>query len=265
LAPLLIAHALAYPVALLSALACMPLAIIVRRRALLDASPRDPTHPIIRDVARDLSLTAVEGAQVQLVLEVVLGAALLVLVLVHLAALPWAAAETRASAGGLDTARGRRVFVYCFALLGAGMLLLGAASWLWLLVVPATSAANYGRGSFVMACVSRAPSKPNCTPKPPALVQRTTAGNRASRPRPGSSHTMVIGVPNAGLVSSASMNMPPTLMSLALPEIAGWPASSQVTGMRSGERGCTRFSSTAGPRGLSGVRRLAMLPAEPYY
>jgi hypothetical protein len=129
-------------VALLSALACMPLAIISRRRALLDTRPGDPTHPIISDVARDLSLTAVEAAQVQLVLEVVLGAALVVLVLVHLAALPWAAAETRASTGARETARGRRVFVYCFALLVAGMLLLGAASWVWLFVAPATSAVD---------------------------------------------------------------------------------------------------------------------------
>jgi hypothetical protein len=142
LAPLLIAHALAYPLALLSALACMPLAIIARRRALLDANPRDTTHPIISDVARDLSLTAVEAAQVQLVLEVVLSAALLVLVLVHLAALPWAAAETQASTAARETARGRRVFVYSFALLVAGMLLLGAASWFWLLVDPATSAGD---------------------------------------------------------------------------------------------------------------------------
>jgi hypothetical protein len=34
------------------------------------------------------------------------------------------------------------VFVYCFALLVAGMLLLGAASWVWLFVGAATPAAN---------------------------------------------------------------------------------------------------------------------------
>lgn len=122
---------------MLAALACMPLSMLARKRALLEASARDETHPLIRDVARDLSLTAVEAAQVQLVLEVVLGAALAVLVLVHLAALPWALAETRGS-GTPAAARGRRVFVYGFALLAAGLLLLGAASWLWLLTAPAS-------------------------------------------------------------------------------------------------------------------------------
>lgn len=135
LAPLLIAHALAYPLGMLAALACIPLAIFARKRALLDAGPKDETHPLLRDVARDLSLTAVEAAQVQLVLEVVLGAALVVMVLVHVAALPWAVAETRGASTPV-AARARRVFVYSLGLLVVGLLVLGAASWIWLLAEP---------------------------------------------------------------------------------------------------------------------------------
>ena len=136
LAPLVIAHALAYPLGMLAALACMPLAIFVRKGALLEAGPQDATHPLIRDVARDLSLTAVEAAQVQLVLEVVLGAALVVLVLVHAAALPWAVTETR-GASTPPAARARRLFVSCLGALVVGLVVLGAASWTWLLVAPA--------------------------------------------------------------------------------------------------------------------------------
>jgi hypothetical protein len=134
LAPLLIAHALAYPLGLLAALASMPPAIVGRRRALLEASPHDATHPLIRDVARDLSLTAVEAAQVQLVLEVVLAAALVVLVLVHVAALPWAVAQTRGERGARAIERGRRAFVYGLGALVVGLLLLAAAGWSWLLL-----------------------------------------------------------------------------------------------------------------------------------
>ena len=134
----MIAHALAYPLGLLAALASMPPALVVRKRALLEAGPKDPTHPLIRDVARDLSLTAVEAAQVQLVLEVVLGAALVVLVLVHVAALPWAAAETRGDSGSPAIIRGRRAFVYSLGVLVVGLVLLAAAGWLWLLVGPVT-------------------------------------------------------------------------------------------------------------------------------
>ncbi|HMJ12104.1 MAG TPA: hypothetical protein VK524_11855 [Polyangiaceae bacterium] len=139
LGPLLIAHALAYPATLLSALACMPLVIAIRTRALMAAGPDGAVHPMLRDVARDLSLTQVEAAQVQLVLEVALGVALLVFLLVHLAALPWAWAETRAPASGpaedRDRDRGRRSFAYAFAMLLGALLVLGAGSWLWLLVL----------------------------------------------------------------------------------------------------------------------------------
>ncbi len=132
----MIAHALAYPLGVLAALASMPPAIIVRKRALLAAGPEDATHPLIRDVARDLSLTAVEAAQVQLVLEVVLGAALVVLVLVHVAAVPWALAETRGDSGSAASRRGRRVFVYSLGALVIGLVLLAAAGWSWLLLAP---------------------------------------------------------------------------------------------------------------------------------
>src|SRR5690606_32665109 len=58
------------------------------------------------------------------------------------------------------------------------------------------------------ACVSRAPSRPNCTPKPPALVQRTTAGSAISCFAVGRRIRMRSSCPNL-TGSPAATNMPP--------------------------------------------------------
>ncbi len=88
----------------------------------------------------------------------------------------------------------------------------------------------------VIACVSRAPIKPNAAPNPPGLDQRTTAGMRLSAGMPGKRATMVSCVPN-GRTSVDSMNIPPKLKSLAKPLIAGRSLSSQLTEMSMETRG----------------------------
>jgi hypothetical protein len=134
LGPLVLAHFLAYPVAFASAIALIPLALLFRKQALLDASATHPLNWLIRDVARDLALTRIEAAQVQVVLEFVFVGCVLVLVLVHLAVIPWLMAVTRPAENAARIARARRFFAIGFGILLATVLLTGAAGWLWLLV-----------------------------------------------------------------------------------------------------------------------------------
>jgi hypothetical protein len=127
LEPLLIGHFVAYPVALGSAVAAIPYALLLRKRALLAAGDDGASIGLVRDIAHDLA---------QLVLEVVLPASLLVLGLVHLAALPWLVAAVRGKPSAKDHYRRmRRFFILCIAGLIALVGVSGAAGWAWLLML----------------------------------------------------------------------------------------------------------------------------------
>jgi hypothetical protein len=135
LAPFILAHFLAYPVALVTALAAIPLGLVLRKQALLDAGNQGASSALVRDVARDLVLTRTEAAELQLMLEFILGASLVVLLLVHLAAVPWmraAAASSDLPAAATSLARARRSFGLCLALLLGVVVVIGAGGWLWL-------------------------------------------------------------------------------------------------------------------------------------
>lgn len=87
-----------------------------------------------------------------------------------------------------------------------------------------------------MAWVSRAPINPNCTPKPPGLIQRMTPGSRAFALVFGRRNTMLTSVPKLTGVSD-SIYMPPTLMSFTRPKMLAPPLTSQVTSTMRGTRG----------------------------
>lgn len=110
------AHFLSYPPAFAAALAGVPLAMVVREQAVLSA----PT----------------EDAAQRVVLEVSIGAAVIVYVLIHLYALPWslaAAAAVRGEPGaGERRKRGRNVFLGA-TLSTAFVVVTGAlVGWVWL-------------------------------------------------------------------------------------------------------------------------------------
>src|SRR6478752_7338961 len=90
--------------------------------------------------------------------------------------------------------------------------------------------------SSLMAWVSRAPSSPNCTPKPPGFNQRMVPGRRDSALVFGRRSTMISSVPKVPGVS-VSMNMPPMLMSLTRPKMVPPPLTSHVTFALRGTRG----------------------------
>lgn len=132
LGPIVIAHFVAYPVAFFSAVAAMPYAMLLRKRALLAAGNEGASIGLIRDAARGLSLTRVEAAQLQVVLVFSLSASLVVLLLVHLAALPWAVARARARDDAPATLRARRSFMISIAVLVSSVGAAGLAGWIWL-------------------------------------------------------------------------------------------------------------------------------------
>ncbi len=74
----------------------MPLAMLVRRRELMEVGARGAQNGIIREAADKLALTATEAAQVEIVLGFCMWATAFTLLLVHLWTLPWAIAAGRA-------------------------------------------------------------------------------------------------------------------------------------------------------------------------
>ena len=111
------AHFAAYPVAFAAAMAGVPLAMVVRGQAVLTA--------------------ASEAAAQRIIMEVCLGFAALVYVLVHVVAIPWArgaAAVARQEDGAPRRAReGRVFFVTSMLVMSAACVLGGLVGWAWLL------------------------------------------------------------------------------------------------------------------------------------
>lgn len=132
---MLVVHLVAYPVAFVAAVAEMPIAIWYRKTELLEARPTGASVGVVRDAARGLSLTPTEAAQLQLVLVFILWSSVLMLLLVHLAGLPWAVGAARAARDpelSGRAAKGFRIFGLSCATIGGVVLVLGVAGWIWL-------------------------------------------------------------------------------------------------------------------------------------
>jgi hypothetical protein len=128
-------HLLAYPVGFMTAVAAMPLAMVFKKDALMSVGAVGAQNRFIRDAAKELSLSALEAAQVELVLETCLIASLVTLGMVHLWSIPWAIGAARAVknpvTGATGERRGYRLFGWLTAATFVVVGLAGAIGWIW--------------------------------------------------------------------------------------------------------------------------------------
>ncbi len=128
-------HLLAYPVGFLTAVAAMPLAMVLKKDALMNVGAIGAENRFIRDAAKELALSALEAAQVELVLRTCLIASLVTLTLVHLWSIPWAIGAARAvkhpQTGAASERRGYRIFGWLTAATFVLVGIAGAIGWIW--------------------------------------------------------------------------------------------------------------------------------------
>ncbi len=130
---LTLGHFIAYPIGFLAAMGAMPFGMILRERALI-AAGGGATNEIVKDVARDMNLNPTEAAQVQILLEFSLVAALIVLIVIHAGAIPWAIGAARTAKNPTDprpAKRGLRAFVIVTVATTAVTALATLAGWVW--------------------------------------------------------------------------------------------------------------------------------------
>ncbi|MEZ4229782.1 MAG: hypothetical protein R3B89_11470 [Polyangiaceae bacterium] len=134
----MLAHLSAYPVGVVSAMASIPLALMVRGEEVKRASATGAHSELLRRVAQDMQLDPLAAAQMEIVMQFVLLCALLTLVVPHLTALPWAwAASTRPSVTRSDPRLAQRLrwFIVSMLVLAALWALVGAIGWIWLMTL----------------------------------------------------------------------------------------------------------------------------------
>jgi hypothetical protein len=134
---LTLAHFIAYPVGMVAAIGSMPIGMVIRKRALYAASG-GATSSIVKDVARDLKLDPIEAAQVQIVLEFSLWVALAVLLVIHVAAVPWAIGAAKSAKDPDNPAparRGLRIFAAVTVVTSMLLVLTSLAGWIWVLTL----------------------------------------------------------------------------------------------------------------------------------
>ena len=136
-----LAHFIAYPIAIVAAISATPLALWIRERSILEAGPTGARWTTVTEALAKHRVTATEAAQVQIVLDFVIVMTVATFALVHLAALPWAieGARARIIATTNDGVRqmrtaGFRVFVGITAATLVLVVLSGMAGWAWLLL-----------------------------------------------------------------------------------------------------------------------------------
>jgi hypothetical protein len=132
-----VGHFVAYPVCFLTAAGSLPFAMVLRRQQLLNPGRAGARTKLVADAARDLKLSGVEAAQVEIVLEWAMWACLAVFLLLHLAALPWSFAARDAARhperGPDGVKRGFRIFAGTTATTVVLVALAGTAGWIWVM------------------------------------------------------------------------------------------------------------------------------------
>jgi hypothetical protein len=134
---LVVAHFLAYPIGFAAAVGSIPLALLVRERALL-AAEGGAKSKLVRDALEGMALGSTEAAQVEVILELVLWIALAVVLIVHLAAVPWAIGAARSARRPGDDGparRGMRTFVVICAATTALVVLGAVVGWVWVITL----------------------------------------------------------------------------------------------------------------------------------
>lgn len=134
----MLAHLSAYPVGVISAMAAIPLALMVRGEQVRQATATGAHSELLRQVAQDMQLDPLAAAQLEIVMEFVMACALVTLLIPHLTALPWAwAASTRQGASPRDPKLAKRLkwFIGSMAALAGIWVIVGAIGWIWLMTL----------------------------------------------------------------------------------------------------------------------------------
>jgi hypothetical protein len=134
---LALGHFIAYPVTFATAAGAIPYAMLVRKQQLLSPDHTGARSKMVQDVARDMKLTGVEAAQVEIVLGFVMWVCIAVLAVLHLAVLPWSFAAAGAARhperGDRAVRRGFRIFVGITATTVVLVALAGVAGWVYIM------------------------------------------------------------------------------------------------------------------------------------
>lgn len=131
---LTLAHFIAYPVGFIAAVGAIPLTFWVRGDAILQAEPGQELPAWLIPVAQNMVLDEYQATQLRLVMEWVMGCALLTWVWVHLLALPWVWVSMQAQPTPQKTSWPKAARLFMFGVFGTILVwvLLGAVGWVWL-------------------------------------------------------------------------------------------------------------------------------------
>ena len=130
-------HMLAYPIGFAAAVAALPIAMMAKKEELMSPGRFGAKSEMLAGIAKDLHLTPLEAAQIEIVLVFTMWISIAVLVLIHLVALPWAIAAARAVKNPTLTETAVKKSYRLFAGVTGGTLVLlgltGTAAWIWVL------------------------------------------------------------------------------------------------------------------------------------
>jgi hypothetical protein len=127
-----LAHFIAYPVAMVTAIGATPVALWLHKRSMLHANATAVRWQTVREVLEKYRLSATEASLVGVVLDFVIFATLGTFALIHFAAIPWALSGAHAETPGRKRTGAFRLFVAVTAATLVLTALSGAAGWLWL-------------------------------------------------------------------------------------------------------------------------------------
>jgi hypothetical protein len=130
-------HMLAYPIGFAAAVAAMPIAMVVKKKELMSPGRFGAKSEMLQGIAKDLHLTPIEAAQIEIVLVFTMWVSIAALVLIHAISLPWAIAAARAVKNPALTETAVKKSYRLFAGVTGGTLVLvglvGTAAWIWVL------------------------------------------------------------------------------------------------------------------------------------
>lgn len=129
-------HMLAYPVGFAAAVAAMPIAMVVKKKELMSPARFGAKSEMLAGIARDLHMTPLEAAQIEIVLVFTMWVSIAVLALIHLVALPWAIAAARAVNDPAKAAAAKQGYRLFAGVTGGTLVLLGVigtGAWIWVL------------------------------------------------------------------------------------------------------------------------------------
>jgi hypothetical protein len=129
-------HMLAYPIGFAAAVAAMPIAMVVKKRELMSPARFGAKSEMLAGIARDLQMTPLEAAQVEIVLVFTMWVSIAILAVIHLVALPWAIAAARAVNDPTRQAQVERTYRLFAGVTGGTLVLvgvIGTGAWIWVL------------------------------------------------------------------------------------------------------------------------------------